>query len=296
MKRLSLLIALSSLVFAACAPAAAPAPTQAPAAPKEAIVTKEVVVQATSAPAAPAQPAAQPTFAPRQTEAPAAAAPAPTSAPLATGLPNLKPPPSGGVLNPPTLIPTTAGSNAVTSGQTTPNTWRDPALGLAFQYPAGWQAALDRNRRTTLATIILTRTAATKSESASMVIEVRSKQGDLLAWLGQQLPTGQLRLDAPALEGGAASYKTSNARLAGRPAVFLYAPAHGATADAAALHTADERYFYQFTYLGSRPDRLENRSAFARLLSTVTLSGTTRSGITLPASAFTAGIDLTTLK
>lgn len=293
MKRLGLLIALSSLVFAACAPAAAPAPTQAPAAP--------------------AQPAAQPTFASGPTEAPAAAAPqptqayippapaapAPTLAPLATGLPNLKPPPSGGVMNPPTVIPTTAGSNAVTSGQTTPNIFRDPALGLTFQYPADWRkttgpvAVNPRAQR-----IELARPSQPAGHNAEILIDVRPKSGDaLLTWVKQRLPTGSLMLSSDYLESSFKNLKDYNARLNGLPAIFVYQPEHGSgTPNMAALFVADKQSVYQFTYHGDIPDDSVNRVAYLRLLNTVTLSGTTRSGITLPASAFTAGIDLTTFK
>ncbi len=272
MKRLCLLIAVGSLWLAACAPAATPAPAQAPAA------------QPTQAPAAAAP---QPTQA---YIAPAPAAPAATSAPLATGLPNLRPPQSGGVLNPPTLVPTSTGNTSVTSGQTTFNTWRDPASGLAFQYPADWQAANDRNSRANFATIILTRTAATKNDTATILIDIRRKQGDLLTWLGQQLPIGSLRIDATALEG-ANSYKSYNARVSNTPAVFLYAPAHGQLAAVAALHTGDNQRFYQVTYLGSTPDNLDNRAAFLHVLNTLTLTGTTSSGVTLPTTAFINGVD-----
>ena len=69
------------------------------------------------------------------------------------------------------------------------------------------------------------------------MIDVRKKQGDLLTWLGQQLPTGLLLIDAKALEGGAASAKNYNARVGNNQAVFIYAPAHNKIADAAALAT-----------------------------------------------------------
>ncbi len=286
MKRSLLLCLIMTLFVAACAPAATPAAApQAPAA------------QPTSAPpptSAPAQPApAWPTQAYIPTSVPGA--PRPTLPPLATGMPELKPPLSGGVLNPPTLVPTAVNSS-VTSGQTAWNTFREPTLGLSFQYPPDWQTAINRNNRSTVATISITRTASTSMSSATIVIDVRRKQGDLLTWLSRQLPIGLLLLDGKALEGGANSYRVFNARLAGNPAVFLYAPAHAAVADAAALHTADEQYFYQFTYLGSRPDNVENRVVFLRLLSTTSLSGTLSAGVLLSQTAFTTGVDLTQIK
>src|SRR5512143_2486934 len=142
MNRSLALLIVVLLLLAACAPAA-PAPTQAPA------------VQPTSAPAQ-AAPAAQPTLgAVIPTQAPAQAIPS-TPAPLATGLPELKPPVSGGVLNPPTIIPTQPGNTSVTSGQPPTATWslyRDPVLGLTFQYPRSWQTAIGRNSKDALASI-----------------------------------------------------------------------------------------------------------------------------------------------
>ncbi|CAG0929857.1 hypothetical protein TFLX_01437 [Thermoflexales bacterium] len=86
MRRSFWLLLAAVFWLAACAsPAAAPA-TQAPAQPAE----QRPAAQPTEAPAAPAQPA-----------------PAATLAPLPTGVPpKLNPPRSGGVLNPPTNVPT----------------------------------------------------------------------------------------------------------------------------------------------------------------------------------------------
>ncbi len=295
MKRPLALLIVILLLLAACAPAAAPA-TQAPAAPqvvtKEVVVTKEAAAQPTSAPAA-AQPApAQPT----QPAAPTvAAAPAvqPTMNPLATALPEVKPPQSGGVLNPPTIIPTVPGNSSVTSGQQPPaspwNTYRDQLAGLTFQYPRDWQAAIGRNSKSTIVSIVVARPNQPITNTVSIVIDVRKKQGDLLAWLGQQLPTGLLLIDAKALEKPD-SAKSYNARVGNSPAVFLYAPAHGKLADVAELHTGDNQYFYQVTYLGGTPDNLDNRAAFLHLLNTLTLTGTVSSGVTLT-TTFTNGID-----
>ncbi len=277
MKRLCLLIAVSSLFLAACAPAATPAPTQAPAA------------QPTQAPAAAAP---QPTTAYFPTMA---AAPAPTSGPLATGLPNLKPPGSGGVLNPPTLIPTAAGSNAVTSGQTTLNTFHDLTSGLTFQYPADWRQAT--NPTAVMERIQISHLSQPAGHNAAVLIDVRPRRGELLTWVKQQLPAGSLMLSSDYLEGGFKNLKDYNAKFNGLPAIFVYQPEHGSgTPNMAALLVADKQNFYQFTYRGDIPDDVANRLAYLRLLNTVTLSGTTQVSLTLPASAFTAGIDLTTLK
>ncbi len=279
MNRSLALLIVVLLLLAACAPAA-PAPTQAPA------------VQPTSAPAQ-AAPAARPTVEmviPTQAPAPAIQ---PTPAPLATGLPELKPPVSGGVLNPPTIIPTQPGNTSVTSGQPPTSTWnlyRDPVLGLTFQYPRSWQTAIGRNSKDALASIVVARPLQTITNTTSIVIDVRKKQGDLLTWLSQQLPGGLLLIDAKALEG-ATGYKAYNARIGNNQAVFLYAPAHGTIADVAELHTSDNQYFYQVTYLGSAPDNPDGRAAFLQLLNTLTLTGTTSSGVTLPTTTFTNGID-----
>jgi len=279
MKRSLILFVAMLMLLAACAPAAPSAPT--------------------SAPAAAVAPAAQPTSAPAfPTQAPAAAM-QPTVAPLATALPELKAPASGGVLNPPTLIPTTAGNTSVTSGQAPSQDWinyRDRVTGLAFQHPRDWPITLSRNNKGTVESIVVARANQPVTNSVSILIDVRKKQGDLLPWLGKQLPTGLLLIDAQALEGGLNSYKAYNARAGNNQAVFLYAPAHTQTADTAELHLADNQYFYQITYLGGSPDSLDNRATFLRLLNTLTLSGTTAAGVTLPQTAFTKGFDVTKLK
>ena len=279
MRRSLILFIAMLMLLAACAPAATPA--------------------ATSAPAAPAAPAAQPTSAPAfPTQAPAAAI-QPTVAPLATALPKLNAPSSGGVLNPPTLIPTTVGNTSVTSGQAQPQDWinyRDTVTGLAFQHPRDWPITLSRNNKGTVESIVVARANQPVTSSVSILIDVRKKQGDLLPWLGKQLPTGSLLIDAKALEGGTNSYKAYNARAGNNQAVFIYAPAHDKTADAAELHLADNQYFYQITYLGGSPASLDNRATFLRLLNTLTVSGTASSGVTLPQTAFTNGIDVSKLK
>ena len=128
------------------------------------------------------------------------------------------------------------------------------------------------------------------TNTASILVDVRKKQGDLLVWLGRQLPSGLLLIDAKALEN-TDSARSYNARVGNSPAAFLYAPAHGKVAAVAELHTGDNRYFYQVTYLGSTPDNLDNRAAFLHVLNTLTLTGTTASGVTLPTTTFINGID-----
>ncbi|NTU65322.1 MAG: hypothetical protein HGB05_18450 [Chloroflexi bacterium] len=272
MKRLLLLLFAAALLLPACqaaAPAATPAPAQKPAEQKPA--------------------AAQPTEAPAA--APAQPAP-PTLAPLATAQPKAGPPQSGGVLTPPTVVPTLQGNSSVTSGQQPPawNTYRDQVSGLTFQYPRNWQTSIGRNNKGTVASIALARPGQPITNTVSIVIDVRKKQGDLLAWLSKQLPTGLLLIDAQALEN-ADGAKTYTARVGNNQAVFIYAPAHGKLADVAELHTSDNQYFYQVTYLGSTPDNLDSRAVFLHLLNTLTLTGTTSSGVTLPTTTFTNGVD-----
>jgi hypothetical protein len=277
MKRPSVLILSALLLLSACSPAATPAP-QAPAAQKPA-EQQPAAAQPTTAPAAPAMPA-QP--------APATYAPRPTAQS------KVKPPQSGGVLNPPTIIPTLPGNASVTSGQQPPasnwNTYRDEVTGLSFKYPRGWQTAVGRGSQGTTASIVVARPNQPVTNTVSIVIDVRKKQGDLLAWLSRQLPTGSLLIDTQALES-AAGTGSYNAQAGNSPAVFLYAPAHGRLDDVAELHIADQQYFYQVTYLGSMPDNLDNRAAFLHLLNTLTLSGTTSSGVKLPATRFVNGVD-----
>jgi hypothetical protein len=287
MKRPLVLLLFVSLLLAACAPAASPAATSAPAAPV--VVTKEVQ----------SAPAAQPTQVPALPTQASAAAIQPTVAPLATGLPEFRAPQSGGVLNPPTLVPTVAGNTSVMSGQAQPQVWvdyRDKVTGLAFQHPRDWPLTVSRNNKGTVESIVVARANQPITNSVTILIDVRKKQGDLLTWLGQQLPTGLLLIDAKALEGGVNSYKAYNARVGNNQAVFLYAPAHNKISDAATVQLADNQYLYQITYLGSSPDSLDDRATFLRVLNTLTLSGTTQAGVTLPQTTFTNGIDLSKIK
>ena len=280
MNRLLILFVVMLVPLAACAPAATPAPTQAPAQP--------------------AMPApAQPTQGVIATVAPAAAAPT-IGALLATGMPELKPPQSGGVLNPPTIVPTSVGNRAVTSGQTALRTFRDLTTGLTFQYPADWQQAINStaaNPQAPIKRIEISHLSQPIGHNVDVLIDVRPKRGELLTWVLQQLPTGSLILSSNYIEGGFKNLKDYNAKLNGLPAIFVYQPEHGSgTPDMAALFAADQQNFYQFTYHGDIPDDNANRLVYLRLLNTATLSGTTQSGVALPPTVFTSGVDLTQLK
>lgn len=94
MKRPLVLLLAAVFLLAACASPAA-TPTQVPAA------------QPTAAPAMPQQPSAQPAL--------------PTQIPLATALPEFRPPRSGGVLTPPTSLPTPQNNPA--NVDATPKGW-----------------------------------------------------------------------------------------------------------------------------------------------------------------------------
>lgn len=281
---LLILIGSVMLVLVACSPAATPA--TAPAAP-------------TAAAQKPAEPPAQaaPTAAPQQ---PSAAMPAPLPSPAAqaTALPELKPPISGGVLNPPTPVATPRNNpaNIAATPAAKWETYREATTGLVFQHPADWPIAVSRNNKDTVASLILRPPASAANISTTILIDVRQKQGDWLTWLNRQLPTGRLLIDAPALEGGATAYAAANAQLAGRPAVFVFAPAHAKINPVAALHVADDRYFYQFTYLGGANDTADQRVVYWQLLNTALLSTTTAAGVQLPTTTFTTGLELSTNK
>ena len=259
MRRSLIAVLIVVLLLAACAPAATP----------------------TSAPA-PVQPAApaQPTLA-----APAAAAPiatqAPTSAPA-----EVRPPISGGVLNPPTLSPTTIGSRANVNN----NGWityRDKAYNFAFQYPPDWTFAT----KTALPTGVVQRLSVARlnqsaGNNAEILIDVRKSSGDLFKWVKTELSRGTLLLDAKFIEGGSSALTAYNAKLGNASAVWVFAPTHSTIASVAALHTADAAYFYQITYLGDIPDNKDTRTVYLQLLSTLTLSGTTTANLALPQTAF----------
>jgi hypothetical protein len=196
-------------------------------------------------------------------------------------------------LNPPTLIATPR-NNPAGIVPTVPASWelfRETTTDLTFQYPRDWPIAVSRSNKDTIASLVLRPASRTITEAAAILIDVRPKQGDLLPWLRQQLPTGRLLVDAAAVEGGPAAYAAANAQLAGRPAVFVFAPAHAKVNPVAALHIADDRYFYQFTYLGTALDSTDQRAVYWRLLNSARLSNTTTSGIQLPPTAFTAGLN-----
>ena len=257
------------LIVSACAPAATPA--AAPAA-------------ATSAPAAP-----KPTAAPFQP--PPAAAP-PTAAPQATqGLPELRPPVSGGLLNPPTLAPTEPGTQPDTANLNNWQVYHDANLGLTFKYPPAWRPTVRWYFPGTIG--IVERIEVNPLDQSSgngsqILIDIRTSRGDLLSWLKGQLPTGGLIIGQADIEGSVDSY---NARLGDQPAVFVYAPERGSgTSSMAQVHVGDDQYFYQFTYIGDIPDNVGNRAIYLQLLGTVTLTRTTTSGFKLPTTAFTTGI------
>lgn len=266
MTRLFAATLILALILAACSPQAAATP--APAA------------QPTSAPAAP-----QPTQAPALQPPPGAIQP-PTlrASPVP---PELRPPASGGQLNPPTVAPTI--SLRPIAGVTSWQTYRDNNLGLSFQYPSDWSQSLGQDPQL-VRRVSVSRLRQPTGNNAQIMLEVRQRQGELLAWLNRQLPTNVLLINATGLEGGTDSYRRFNASLSGTAAVFLYRPARGSTADTAALFVVDNQYIYQFTYIGDTPDNRNNRAVFLRLLNTTTLSGTASSGVSLPRTTFTTGV------
>jgi hypothetical protein len=264
-------------MLAACQPAATPAPTQAPA--EKPAEQKPAAAEPTTAPAVPAQPAP------------------PTQALLATAQPKANPPQSGGVLNPPTNVPTPRNNPANVDASARLNwpTYRDDTIGLAFQYPDDWQRQIEQGPQL-VRRIIFSPARQPGEKNATLTIDVRKKQGDLLTWLRTQIPTGQLLIGSAGLEGGSTSYQRINASLAGLPAVFLYRPAKSSAPDLAALFTADNQHIYQFTYLGDIPDDLANRAIYLHLLNAVVISGSVSSGVALPSTGFTTGVDLNQIK
>lgn len=249
-------------LLAACAPAA-PTPTPKQPAPAP---------QATSGPALPSMPAA----------------PAPTLAPT-KGQPGLRPPGSGGVLPIPTLetLPTPI-VNVPNADNTGWIAYRDQNTGLAFQYPPDWQFKTEQRASTgILLRLSISRLNQSAGNNAQILVDVRRGSGDLLKWVKGELPLGSLMIDDKTIEGGAARLTDYNARLAGLPAVFLFAPKHGTgTPDMAEVHVAAAGYFYQFTYFGDIPDNKDNRAVYLQLLATVTVSGTTTASLALPQTAF----------
>ena len=265
-------IVVLMLIAAACSPAATPAPAP---------------VAATSAPAAPAAP--KPTTAPFQP--PPAAAP-PTAAPQATqGLPELRPPVSGGLLNPPTPIPTTPGTQPDTANLNNWQVYHDANLGLTFKYPPDWRPTARWYFPGTIGIVERVEVNPldqSTGNSSQILIDVRTSRGDLLSWLKGQLPTGSLMIGQADMEGNVDSY---NAQLSSYPAVFVYAPEHGSgTSNMAQIHAGDDQYFYQFTYIGGIPDNVSQRAIYLQLLGTVSLTRSVTSGLTLPTTAFTTGV------
>ena len=251
MNRLIAVLTLLVLVTSACAPTATPAP----------------------APAAPAAPAAT-------------AAPQPTQ-----GLPELRPPVSGGLLNPPTPVPTAPGTRPDTANLNDWQVYRDANLGLTFKYPLDWRPTVRWYFPGTIGIverIEVNPLDQSAGNGSQILIDIRTSRGDLLSWLKGQLSTGSLMIGQADLEGSVDSY---NARLGDQPAVFVYAPEHGSgTSNMAQVHAGDDQYFYQFTYIGGSPDNLSNRAIYLQLLGTVSLTGTTPSGLMLPTTAFTPGV------
>jgi len=263
MHRSLIAVLIVVLLLAACAPAATPTPAPAQ-------------------PAAPAQP--QATGAAKPTQAPAAApiaTQAPTSAPG-----EVRPPISGGVLNPPTLSPTAIGSNP----NSNPNGWiayRDKAYGFAFQYPPDWAFTTKTAPPVgVLQRLSVARLNQSAGNNAEILIDVRKSSGDLFKWVKAELSKGTLLLDARFIEGGLAALTAYNAKLNNASAVWVFAPTHSTTASVAALHASDAAYFYQITYLGDIPDNKDTRTVYLQLLSTLTLSGTTTANLALPQTAF----------
>jgi hypothetical protein len=268
MNRTSVVSIMLILILAACQSAAAPA-----AAPQQ--------------PPAMAQP----------TQPPQPAAPAPLPTMKATGaLPELRPPRSGGQLNPPTLAPTT--SSRPIAGTTNWQTYRDNNYGLSFQYPSDWKPAITLNQSTgILQRIEVKHLSQPAGHNAEVLIDIRKTSGDLLAWLKKELPSGSLAISSDTIEGGLANVKNYNARIAGVPAIFIYAPEQpgSGTPTMAAVYVADTQYFYQFTYWGDIPDDLTNRAIYWQLLNTVAFTRTVTPGLILPKTTFTTGVITSTI-
>ncbi len=264
MMRSLIVLIIIAVMLAACAPAA-PAPTQ---------------------PIAPAQP----------TQAPAA--PAPTTE-ITIAPPELRPPASGGQLNPPTSTPATNTTSRSTTNAQAWQLYRDSVLGLSFYYPPDWTQSVTTSvpsAQRVLRRIQIAHFNQAAGNNASILIDVYQRQGDLLAWTRRELPAGSLMIAAEVVENGFTSIRNYNARLAGGPAIFVYTPEHGSgTTAMAALFAVDGRYFYQFTYRGDHPDSLANRAVYLELLSTVTLTQTTTPGLTLSTTSFRTGVVTTTI-
>ncbi len=267
MRRSLIVVLIIVLLLAACAPAATP--TTAPAQP-----AAPIQPQATSA--AKATQAVQPTL-----SAPAAAVPigtqAPTSAPA-----EVRPPISGGVLNPPTLSPTTIGSNP----NSNPNGWityRDKAYNFAFQYPPDWTFATKTAPPTgVVQRLSVARLNQSAGNNAEILIDVRKSSGDLLKWVQSNLRSG-VALAPNSLEVGV-NQLDYNAKLNGRSAIWVYG--NSGKDEVAWLYAADQTYDYAVYYHADLPANKDNRAVYLQLLSTLTLSGTTTGNLALPQTAF----------
>lgn len=269
MNRTSVISIVLILILAACQSAAAPA-----AAPQQ--------------PPAMAQP----------TQPPQPAAPAPQPTMKATGgLPELRPPRSGGQLNPPTLAPTI--SLRPIAGVTSWQTYRDGDLGLSFQYPNEWKTSITLNSSTSndiLQRIEITPLNPTAELPAVIDIDIRKRTGDLLEWVKTALSTGRILSLRAVIEGGSSSVKGYNARVAGAPAIFIFASSvSGAIGVVAEVHVANNPYFYQFTYLSDLHNSLTNRAVYLQLLNTVAFTRTVTPGLTLPKTTFTTGVITSTV-
>jgi hypothetical protein len=246
-----------------------------------------VLVLTACAPAATPAPAAVPTKTAAATFSAPATAPSATQAP--TYVPaEVHPPASGGVLNPPPLSPTAIGLQPNASADRW-LTYRDQVYGLAFQYPPDWTFSITTTAPTgVLQRLSVARLNQSAGNAAEILIDVRKSSGDLLRWVKRELPKGSLLLDARFIEGGLSGLTAYNAKLGGMSAVWVFAPTHASTPSAAALHAADQHYFYQIAYQGDIPDNQDTRAIYLQLLATLTLSGTTASGLALPTTTFTA--------
>ncbi|HEY4722842.1 MAG TPA: hypothetical protein VII92_13395 [Anaerolineae bacterium] len=197
-------------------------------------------------------------------------------------------------MNPPTPAPTEPGTRPDTANLNDWQIYRDANLGLTFKYPRDWQLAVRwyfPGAIGIVERIEVTQLDQSAGNSSQILIDIRLSRGDLLSWLKGQLPTGGVMIGRSELEGSIESY---NARLGDYPAVFVYAPEQGSgTPNMAQVHVSDDRYFYQFTYIGDIPDSLSNRAIYLQLLGTVSLTGTITSGLTLPTTAFTIGVSTT---
>ena len=214
----------------------------------------------------------------------------------ATGaLPELRPPRSGGQLNPPTLAPTI--SLRPIAGVTSWQTYRDSNLGLSFQFPAGWRSSITSDPSAPN-WIVQQIDLAPRGQISGLKISIiiRQSHGDLLAWLKQELSTGSLLTSTATIEGGLNGVKGYNARAAGYPAIFISGsmPAPG-TPTFAHVYVAENQTLYQIIYSSAVPENLTHRAIYLQMLNTLSLSRTTTPGLVLPKTAFTTGVITSTV-